>query len=174
MWRWDGQRWVPTSAQPYAAPRRSTSWIWWVVGGCGVLVLLAIGGAVVGGVALVNSFIHGSLTCMPSDFPVYPAATVTREYTYVGTNVPAGDTRECQMTFVSNDSPSAVNDFYTSKLSAQDWAIASQGGGGCTNCSPDQSTTEIKFQRRSRSASAGVIDIVRTGQQTEIKVRFDS
>jgi hypothetical protein len=134
------------------------------VGGCAVLVVLAIAGAVIGGVALVNSFVHGGLTCMPSDFPAYPGTSVTREYTYVGTNVSPGNTRECQMTLESNDNPSTVTDFYASRLSSGDWTIVSN----------NTITGEIKFRRTSKPASVGVIDLLGRGQHTEIQIRFDS
>jgi hypothetical protein len=148
--------------------------MWWVVGGCAVLVVLAIAGAMIGGVALLNSFMHGALTCMPSDFPAYPDATVAHEHTYSGTNVPPGATRECQMTLESNDNASTVTDFYASRLSSGDWTIVSRGGAGCSTCPNDKTTTEIKFQRKSKAASVGVIDLVGSGQHTEIRIRFDS
>ena len=166
MWRWDGQNWVPTSAQnqPPIAPKGSRRWIWWVAGGCALLLVLAIGGAVIGGAALVNSFVHGGLTCLPSDFPAYPSASVMRENTYVGTNVAPGDSRDCQMTLESNDNVASVTDFYTSRLSSGDWTIVSN----------DKSTGEIRFRRTSRPASVGIIALLGRGQHTEIQIRFDS
>src|SRR4029077_2454348 len=125
MWRWDGTRWVPATAGPYAptGQRRSYRWIWWVAGGCAVLLVLGLVGAGVGVYNLVNSFQHGGFSCLPSDFPSYPGATVTTENTYVGTGVPAGDSKRCTMVLQSNDDVSTVTAFYNEKLGSGDWKV---------------------------------------------------
>jgi len=73
MWRWDGRQWVPAtpraSGQGQGGPPRRRTWIWWVAGGCALLLILGVGGAVIGGVALVNRLQHGDFACLPSDFP---------------------------------------------------------------------------------------------------------
>ena len=145
MWRWDGQRWVPSGAQVQAVRPASRTWIWWAAGGCALLMLIGIGGAVWGVIALSNAVQHGGLTCLPSDFPSYPGASVTREYTYVGSGVTTGDTKQCQMTLQSNDTASAVHDFYSSQLKSGDWAITID----------DTTTGVIRFHRVSRPLTDG-------------------
>jgi hypothetical protein len=165
MWRWDGAQWVPAAGgyQPMA-PRRSRTWIWWVAGGCAVLLVLGLIGAGVGAYNLFNSFQHGGFTCLPSDFPSYPGATVSSEYTYVGTNVAPGDSKQCRMVLESTDDSATVTGFYNEKLSSGDWKvtayIASMG--------------QIQFQRVSRPQTVGVIDLLGRGQHTEIHIQLDS
>jgi len=165
MWRWDGQQWVPTGAarpaQP-AGPKRT--WIWWAAGGCGLLLLIAVGGGIYGFVSLVHTFQRGGLSCLPSDFPRYPGASTTRDYTYYGTNLAPGDTRECQEVLASNDDVSTVTDFYAGKLSTGDWKITSD----------DRATGELKFARVSRPLTVGVVDMLGRGQHTVIQIKLDS
>src|SRR5260370_40138970 len=101
MWRWDGARWVPTTAP--GAPRRSREWIWCLAGGGAVLLVLGLVGAGVGAYNLFSSFQHGGFTCLPSDLPGYPGATVASEQTYVGTNVQPCDSKACRVILDSND-----------------------------------------------------------------------
>src|SRR5438445_13292954 len=104
MWRWDGQQWVPTGAarpaQP-AGPKRT--WIWWAAGGCGLLLLIAVGGGIYGFVSLVHTFQRGGLSCLPSDSPRYPGASTTPHYTYYGTNPAPRDTRDSPAVLPSID-----------------------------------------------------------------------
>src|SRR6266571_1360354 len=69
-WRWDGTQWVPTGQ--VATTRRPTRWIWWLVGGCAVLVIVAVIAGVLGLASLFNNFQRGGLSCLPSGFPAYP------------------------------------------------------------------------------------------------------
>jgi hypothetical protein len=164
MWRWDGVRWVQAAASPQGAPRRSYKWIWWVAGGCAVLLVLGLIGAGVGVYNLVNSFQHGGFACLPSDFPNYPGATVTTENTYVGTGVAPGDSKRCSMVLKSNDDPATVTSFYQEKLSSGDWKVTAYIA----------SIGQIQFQRVSRQQSVGVVDLLGRGQQTEIHIQLDS
>jgi hypothetical protein len=164
MWLWDGQRWVASAAQPRPISRGSRRWIWWLAGGCALLLVIAIAGGTYGIVSLVHSFQSGSLSCLPSDFPHYPGATVTRDYTTVGTNVAPGDSRECQETLDSNDDVSTVTDFYASRLNSGDWKISAD----------DRANGELKFRRVSRPQTVGVVDLLGRGQRTVIQIKLDS
>ena len=163
MWQWDGQRWVPTPAQAQA-PRRSRAWVWWVAGGCVLLLVIGIGAGVWGLTSAFRSFQKGGFTCMPSDFPHYPGATVTRDYTFVGTNVAPGNSRECRETLNSNDDVSTVTDFYASHLNSGDWKVTAK----------DTANGEIKFRRISKPQNVGVIDLLGRGQHTVIEIKYDS
>jgi hypothetical protein len=165
QWRWDGTTWVPSGqvASLATPPRRSFAWVWWLAGGCAVLVVVAIVAGAEGLGSLVNNFQHGGFTCLPSDFPAYPGTTVAGENTRVGTGIAPGDNHECQMTLESNDSVSTVTDWYASHLDSGDWAA-----------SADVSSGVIHFQRRSRSATKGSIQLLGRGQHTEIQITLDS
>lgn len=160
MWVWDGQRWVPTGAQGAPAVGRSRGWIWWLAGGCGVLLILGIAGGIYGMVSLFRAVQNGSLACLPSDFPQYPGTTITREYTYVGTTGHAGDTHECAESFDSNDDVSTVTGFYTSRLNAADWKVTSN----------DAANGTINFARVSRPQTVGTVILLGRGQHTTIAV----
>jgi len=154
MWRWDGRQWVPTGG-PGGPPPRSRRWLWWLAGGCVVLLLLGVIGAVAGGKVLVDRFQHGAFTCLPSDFPRYPGATVSSESTYTGTNG-----AECRMTFDSNDPVTSVGPYYQSHLNSGDWSVASV----------EFSSGTIRFHRRSRPQTAGTVELTELGQGTRIGV----
>ncbi|HXN89941.1 MAG TPA: hypothetical protein VN906_00485 [Candidatus Sulfotelmatobacter sp.] len=160
LWVWDGTRWVPSGRQGTPTrPRGSRSWIWWVAGGCAVLLVIGVAGAIWATVALVNNVQqHGGFACLPSDFPSYPGATITSENVRYTTGLPPGDSKECTMTLESSNDATTVSDFYASRLSTGDWAITSN----------DTATGEIRFHRVSRPQTVGVLDILGRGQQTEV------
>lgn len=166
IWRWDGRQWVLVGQPglPQPSRRGSRRWIWWVAGGCVVLLILGIGGAAFGIVSLVRSFESGGLSCLPSDFPHYPGATVTRDYSYVGTGVASGDSHECQESLDSNDDVTTVTAFYTSHLNSGDWKVTGT----------DPSNGQIQFTRVSRGQTVGVIDLLGRGQHTVIEIKLDS
>lgn len=166
MWRWDGTQWVATTGGAARAPatRRSMVWIWWVAGGCALVLVLAVVGGAVGIVSLVNSFQHGGLTCLPSDFPGYPGTTVVNEHTYYGTGVAPGDSKSCQMTLVSNDDVATVTAFYDEKLSSGDWKVVTFNA----------SSGQIHFQRVSRPLTVGTVDLLGRGTGTEIRIDLSS
>jgi hypothetical protein len=165
-WMWDGARWVPsqTSGQAPPPPQRSRTWLWWVGGGCALLLVTVVGGGIWALSSLVNAVQHGQLTCMPSDFPRYPGAMVTRDYTYVGTGVAPGDSRECQETLSSNDDVATVTDFYASKLASGDWHVTAN----------DKTSGQIRFARTSKSQQVGAIQLLGRGEHTVIEIKFDS
>jgi hypothetical protein len=146
-------------------PRQSNlRWLWFVAGGCALLLLIGAAGAVVGGLALVKKFQQGGFACLPSDFPSYPGATITFEKTYVGTGLPAGDTSQCQQTLDSNDDVATVTEYYAGRLDTDDWRITSN----------DTTNGVIKFARRSRPQTAGTVELLGRGQHTSIQVKLDS
>ena len=166
LWRWDGAQWVPAgwSAQPAVAPRRSRTWVWWLAGGCALLLVIGLVGGAIGIYSLANRFQQGAFSCLPKDFPAYPGTTVTSENTYVGSNVAPSDSRRCQMTLQSGDDVATVTAFYREKLDSGDWkvtAFLSDGG-------------QIQFHRVSRQATFGLVDLLGRGQHTEIRIQLDS
>ena len=159
---WDGQRWVPTGAQAAPHVRRSRGWIWWLAGGCGVLLILGIAGGIYGMVSLVRSFQSGGLACLPSDFPQYPGTTITHEYTYIGTTGQAGDSHECAETLDSSDDVATVRDFYSNHLDTGDWHVTSNNASNGT----------IEFARVSRPQTVGSIQLLGRGQQSAIVIKL--
>ena len=154
-----------TQGYPAAPARRGPGrWIWWVAGGCSVLLVLGIGLGIFGAVQLAKRFQEGSLSCLPSDFPRYSGATITRDYTYVGTNVAPGDSHECQESVTSQDDAATVSAFYESHLSSGDWTITSN----------DTSNGAIHFVRRSQPRTVGSAQLLGRGEHTDIEIRLDS
>ena len=164
-WRWDGTRWVPSGA-PFGSgrPRRSRTWLWWLAGGCAVLLLLGAAGGIWGVTTLVRNVQQGGLSCLPNDFPKYPDATVTRVYTYFGTGVAPGDSSECQETLSSNDDVTTVTTFYTSRLDSGDWGITAN----------DTTNGVVRFARRTKPQNVGAVQLLGRGDHTVIEIRFDS
>jgi hypothetical protein len=135
-----------------------------LAGGCALLLVLAVVGGAVGITSLVNSFQHGGFSCLPSDFPSYPGATVTNVNSSFGTGVAPGDSKSCRVTLASNDDVAAVTAFYEQKLGSGDWKVTAFVS----------STGEVRFQRVSRPATVGIVDLLGRGQQTEIQINLDS
>jgi hypothetical protein len=163
MWRWDGARWVPLMAQPIAPPR-SRPWIWWLAGGCALLLVIGLVGAGFGIYSFVNSFSKGSFACLPSDFPSYPGATVTSFNTHFGTGVAPGDSKSCLMVLQSNDDAATVTAFYNDNLNTGDWHVTAF----------ISSYGQIQFHRVSRPATVGLVQLLGKGKQTEIRIQLDS
>ena len=166
LWRWDGSQWVSTTPglAPTPVPQRSRSWIWWLVGGCAVLLVIGLIGAGFGVYSLVTRFQHGAFSCLPSDFPSYPGASVVSENTRVGSGVSAGDSTRCTMVFDSNDDVATVTTHYEAQLTSGDWTIASS----------DTANGVISFQRKSRPETVGTVTLLGRGQHSEIDIQLDS
>ncbi len=164
-WRWDGATWVPAAlgASPIPTPRRSRSWIWWLAGGCAILLVIGAVGVGFGVYSLVNRFQHGGFSCLPSDFPSYPGASAVNENAQVGNEFSPGDNSRCTMVFESNDGLEIVTAFYRSEVNATDWTITSPVSNG-----------EFQFQRRSRPQTVGTVALVGSGQHTVIHIQLDS
>jgi hypothetical protein len=166
LWRWDGTQWVPVAAEaaPLPPPRRSRSWIWWLVGGCAVVLVLGAIGAGFGIYSLVNRLQHGGFSCLPSDFPTYPGASVVSENAKIGNEFSPGDSSRCTMVFDSNDNGAAVTTYYEAQLNNGDWTIVST----------DSANGVISFQRKSRPQTVGTVTLLGRGQHSEIDIQLDS
>lgn len=140
-------------------PRRSRGWIWWLMGGCAVLLVLGAIGTGFGIYALVTKFQQGAFSCLPSDFPNYPGASVVNQHMTV-----AGGTRQCTMVLESNDNVDAVVSFYVRNLSTGDWNIVSS----------EISNGPITFERKARPQTTGSVSVATQGQHTEIDIQLDS
>jgi hypothetical protein len=166
LWRWDGVTWVPVApgGSPMPPPRRSRAWIWWLGGGCAVLLVIGVIGIGFGAFTLVNRFQHGGFSCLPSDFPNYPNATVANQQTKIGAGIANGDTKECLMVLESNDDVATVTAYYEQQLNSGDWTISSSDLAGGT----------ISFQLQSRLQTGGTVTLLARGQHTEVRIVLDS
>jgi hypothetical protein len=126
-------------------------------------VVVAIIAGALGLTSLVRNFQGGAFSCLPSDFPSYPAATVSSEHTYVGTGLPPGDTKQCSMVLESSDDVSTVTDYYSSHLSSGGWTATVDPASGV-----------ISFQSTTRTATRGTIELLGRGEHTEIRITLDS
>lgn len=129
------------------------AWLWWLLGGCAVLVVIAIVAGIFGLTSVIHNFQAGAYTCLPSDFPKYPNTTVTRVNSSVGTR------NECDVTLTSNDDVSTVTDFYQSHLAEGDWQDTFDSGTGTIN-----------FTQVSGGHATGVVQLLGAGQHTEIRI----
>jgi hypothetical protein len=129
-----------------------------------VVLVLSIAGGIWGISSLVHSVQQGNFSCLPSDFPRYPGATITRDYTYFGSGVAYGDSRECQESLSSDDDVATVTAFYASHLDSGDWRIIGN----------DKTTGQLRFIRRSKYQQIGIIQLLGQGQHTVIEIKFDS
>jgi hypothetical protein len=166
LWRWDGARWVPVAqgGAPLPPPRRSRSWIWWLVGGCAVVLVLGAIGAGFGIYSLVTRFQSGAFNCLPSDFPNYPGASVVNENARIGNEFSPGDNHRCTIVYDSNDDVATVTTYYQSQLSSGDWTIVSS----------DTANGVISFQRKSRPQTVGTVTLLGRGEHSEIDIQLDS
>lgn len=144
---------------PLAKRRRSGGCIWWVLGGCALILVLALAGAGLGAVSLYNSFKH--YTCLPSDFPSYPGAT-TANYTFALNGPTPGNS--CNMVYRSKDSESAVFDFYQGRLSTGGWQATAT----------DPGTGQITFRNVKRAKTSRTVDVAAKNGYTEITIQLYS
>ena len=129
-----------------------------------MLLVIGVIGAGFGLYTLVNRFQHGGFSCLPSDFPNYPNATVANQQSKIGSGVPSGDSAECQMVLESNDDVATVAAYYQQNLNSGDWTISSS----------DLASGAISFQLQSRPQTAGTVNLLARGQHTEIRIVLDS
>lgn len=149
-----------TVPQP-PAPRQSNAWIWWLAGGCAVVVVLVIAGAALGAVGLKNRFVQGGFSCLPSSFPKYPGSSFAGEnYTLNG----ATPGNACQVMFESNDSPTAVVDFYASRLDTGDWRVTTS----------DSTAGVVMFRSVKKARVTGTVSVAVHGSRTEVTVQLYS
>ena len=146
------------------APQRSRNWIWWLVGGCGLLIVIGAIGAGFGVYSLVTKFQHGDFSCLPPDFPTYPGAAVVSQNTKVGAGMSPGDGTRCTIVLNSNDDVATVTGFYQSHLNDGDWTVVSS----------DAANGVIDFLRKSRPQTVGTVTLLGRGQHSEIDIQLDS
>src|SRR5258708_22304404 len=154
-WRWAGTRWV--SAQPQSASRRgSRVWVW-LVAGCLTILLLTGAGVGFAIYSRVQGFLHGTYTCLPSDFPRYPGSANADQIFELNGAYP-GNT--CHVVLESNDDVATVTAFYESKLNTGAWQVtssATQGG-------------KIIFQPAKAATPFGTVQVVVSNTHTEITI----
>ena len=155
---------VAPGSTPLPPPRRSQGWIWWVVGGCAILLVLGAVGAGFGIYGLVTRFQSGAFSCLPSDFPKYPGASVVSENTSAAGDLSPGDSTQCTMILRSGDSVDAVSAFYQQNLNTGDWTIPPSHPPGDT----------YAFARKSRPETVGEVVVTAKGLSTEINIRLNT
>lgn len=129
-----------------------------------MLLVIGVIGAGFGVYSLVTRFQHGAFSCLPSDFPSYPGATVGNENTAFGNEFAPGDNTRCNMVLNSNDGAAAVTSFYQTQLNSGDWTLVSS----------DASTGVIAFQLKSRPQTVGTVTVLGRGQHSQIDIQLDS
>ena len=145
--------------------RSSGRWVWWLAGGCtliiALIVVVVIAGAGFGAFSLYHRFLGGGFSCLPSDFPAYPGATYAGE-TYDLNGPSPGNA--CKMVYASNDSVGTVFDFYASRLNKGDWRVVSSDG----------TAGQIAFASPKKAATNGTVSITTRGSQSVITVQLYS
>jgi hypothetical protein len=114
--------------------------VWWTLGGCGTVVVLAIV-AVVVFVVLIAHNLNPTGNCLPAAFPVAPSLTKV-------TSIHLGAT--CTTAYRSSSSPSAVESYYASALNQNGWEVTSHSG------------STIRFQSEANTAEAGTVTVTRS------------
>jgi hypothetical protein len=129
------------------------------LGGCALIVVAVIGAAAIGGAALYHHYQQTGFNCLPSDFPAYPA-TGAGAYNYqLNGSVPGSS---CNMVFHSNDSTSAVLDFYQSRLGTGGWQVTSS----------NRDVGQIAFRKVNNAKTTGTVQVVAKDGYTEITVQL--
>jgi hypothetical protein len=148
----------------------SGHWLLWVAGGCALLLAIfsVVGTAFVVG-SFVSSFATAGRTCLPSDFPQYPSASVRYVFTYTGPGIAPGDSQECQENLDANDAVSILDQFYAKKLESGDWNLTDN----------DAPNGHLDFKRVSRPKTVGYIQLLAGTPfpgtvSTRIEIRLDS
>ena len=128
---------------PAPGMSRGTRVLLWSLGGCGVLLVLAIvGGAIFGAVVASRMFnFHVGDVSAPADFPVYPGAVQQTGVTMGSKNPNAPFTVSLVQWTVPARGDKATA-WYREHLDAGDWALDGETNG------------RISFHRRSTGAVA--------------------
>ena len=132
-----------------------------MLGGCALIVVVVIAGAFIGGAALYHYYQQTGPNCLPSDFPAYPG-TGPGAYNYqLNGSVPGNS---CNMVFHSNNSTSAVLDFYESRLGSGGWHVTSS----------NRDVGQIAFSNVERAKTRGTVQVVAMDGYTEITIQLYS
>jgi hypothetical protein len=144
---------------PQPQPQRRGVPIWaWIIGGCGVALVLGLVLLVIGGIILARSFQAGGLTCLPKDFPVYPGAT----YQNVRTNVGTGGS-SCIVTLDAGASSTDVTAYYQQHLASGSWKA--------TGYDPSQGV--LRFGRTDNARATGRVAFLGHGTRTQVDIEYD-
>jgi hypothetical protein len=132
----------------------------WVLAGCATVLVLAMVGVGYAADYLVHNalIVRGVLsarTCLPSNFPRYPAS-VPRELTFDLTS--PGST--CHMVFESNDDVETVTAFYESRLNSGDWRVT-------TGSIP---AGQINYQIATEAQPFGTVNVAVGKTRTDITI----
>ncbi len=129
----------------------------WLLAGCLTVLLLTAAGVGFAIYSRVQGFLHGTYTCVPSDFPRYPGSAYA-EQTYELNGAYPGST--CHVVLESNDDVATVTAFYESKLNTGAWQVnssATQGG-------------KITFQPAKSAAPFGTVQVAVGNTNTVITI----
>jgi hypothetical protein len=132
--------------------KRGRGPLFWILGGCGCLVILAVVGSVLAGNA-VRTFLHVGQagSCAPADLPDYPGSNQVL-WGHVGPL--------CTYDLSTTDSPSTVDSWYESELSQGDWEVVSTSTVNGT----------IRFDRKSNSKVTGQVQAKTNATGTQIVI----
>jgi hypothetical protein len=133
--------------------------VWWVAGGCALLLVLGVAGGVYGVISLAQRLQQGGLTCLPADFPHYPGSFVSSESTNIGPNG-----HVCQMSFESNDAFATVSGYFEYELNHGNWTVISE----------DRDTATTTFRRVSQPQVHGTTKVLPSSHGTHIEVTLNS
>lgn len=136
------------SDAPAPPPSRGHRWVWWTLGGCGTLVVLAIAAVVVVAVVIAHSA-GSSGNCLPAGFPVAPGLTKV-------TTIQLG--RTCTTAYRTGESPGSVEAYYATALDQNGWQVTTQSGG------------TIRFRRADRAGEAGTVSVSTGRGRTQVAV----
>jgi hypothetical protein len=144
-------------------------WPWVVGGGCALgcvlvvvtTIVLGFAGVSLAGHSLLDRLKHGGFSCLPSDFPAYPGATLGGESFSMNAPSPGN---QCLMTYETHDSVSTVLDFYQSRLSRGGWQVAAT----------DAPSGRVEFRNAQHRETTGVVTAVTQNDHTEITIEVDT
>lgn len=122
----------------------------------GLLTAVWIVGAVLVGIRVFGALHLGLASCLPSDFPKYPRASLA--------SVVVSDSYgDCTMQYRTPDSAADVQDFFRSHLDQGDWTVSGA----------DDQAGLIRFQRVSRPRTLGYVKVISfPGQQTQFQIQL--
>jgi hypothetical protein len=136
------------SASDLPARRTGRRWLWWTLGGCGTLVVLAIAAIVVLIIVIAHN-VNPNGNCLPSGFPVEPSLSKVTTVNLAGT---------CTTVYRSSDSPSSVEAFYSSALDQNGWQVTANRG------------SSIRFRRSDNTSEAGPVSVTTSRGRTQVAV----
>lgn len=120
-----------------------------------VFTVIWAGMVVFAGARFLRPFHVGLSSCLPSDFPKYPGASLA-------SLVVSDSLGDCTVQYRTRDSASDVQSFYETSLTQGDWIVTGV----------DAPRGMITFRRVSAPATVGLVKIYSfPGQQTQFQVQ---